>query len=70
MRAYREMPDAELFASQWVTVTIPPEDLPGYKGARVSCDECGEAIAFAREVDRGGRRLCRSCAGARYYRPA
>jgi formylmethanofuran dehydrogenase subunit E len=70
MRAYREMPDDELFASQWVQVTIPPEDLPGYKGARVSCEECGEAISFAREVDCGGRRLCRSCAGARYYRPA
>jgi formylmethanofuran dehydrogenase subunit E len=70
MRAYREMPDEELFASQWVTVAIPPEDLPGYKGPRVACAECGEAISFGREVASGGRTLCRACAGARYYRPA
>jgi formylmethanofuran dehydrogenase subunit E len=69
MRAYREMADEELFAHQWVTVEIPPQDLPGYKAARVSCETCGEAISFAREVVRDGRTLCRSCAGERYYRP-
>src|SRR3954462_12339842 len=34
MRAYREMPDDQLFASEWVEVEIPPQDLPGYKAAR------------------------------------
>jgi formylmethanofuran dehydrogenase subunit E len=68
MRAYREMPDAELFAAQWVKVAVPPEDLPGYKGPRVVCSECGEGINFKREVAREGKVLCRACAGERYYR--
>jgi formylmethanofuran dehydrogenase subunit E len=69
MRAYREMPDEELFSFEWVTVEIPPQDLPGYKASRVSCQHCGEAISFAREVVRDGQTLCRACAGERYYRP-
>jgi len=69
MRAYREMPDEELFAVEWVTVEIPPQDLPGYKAPRVACQNCGESISFAREVIRDGRTLCRACAGERYYRP-
>jgi formylmethanofuran dehydrogenase subunit E len=69
MRAYREMPDAELFDEQWVRVRIGAEDLPGYKGARVSCSRCGEGVSFKREVVREGRVLCRACAGERYYEP-
>lgn len=69
MRAYREMPAADLFDTQWVRVTIGPEEMPGYKGPRVQCAECGEGIAFAREVEVDGRTLCKSCAGARYYEP-
>lgn len=69
MRAYREMPDAELFDAQWVRVTLGPQEMPGYKGPRVCCAECGEGIAFAREVEVDGRTLCKSCAGARYYEP-
>ncbi len=69
MRAYREMPDEELFEHQWVRVRIGPEDLPGYKGPRVVCDECGEGINFAREVRRDGKTLCRACAGERYWEP-
>jgi formylmethanofuran dehydrogenase subunit E len=69
MHAYREMPDAELFDVQWVRVSIGPEDLPGYKGARVTCSQCGEGISFKREVLREGRLLCRACAGERYYEP-
>jgi formylmethanofuran dehydrogenase subunit E len=70
MKAYREMPDDDLFESQWVRVQIGPEDLPGFKGPRIACDECGEGINFAREVRReDGQTLCRSCAGERYYEP-
>lgn len=69
MRAYREMPDGELFDAQWVRVTVEPRELPGYKGPRVHCAECGEGIAFAREVEVDGRTLCKACAGARYYEP-
>ena len=69
MRAYREMPDKELFAVQWVRVTLGPEEFPGYKGGRAVCDECGEGINFKREVVRDGRVLCKACAGERYYEP-
>ncbi|HEY3443846.1 MAG TPA: FmdE family protein [Paludibaculum sp.] len=69
MKAYRELPDSELFASEWVSVNIGPEDLPGFKGPRIVCEECGEGVSFQREVLAGGRTLCRGCAGQRYYEP-
>jgi formylmethanofuran dehydrogenase subunit E len=69
MRAYRELPDAELFTEQWVRVTLGAEEFPGYKGERRICDECGEGINFKREVIREGRVLCKACAGERYYTP-
>jgi len=50
MRAYRELPDAELFSHQWVRVKIGPQDLPGFKGPRIHCSSCGEGISFQREV--------------------
>jgi formylmethanofuran dehydrogenase subunit E len=70
MRAYREMPDEDLFAIEWVRVTLGAEDLPGYKAPRVVCAQCGEGVSFRREVVRDGRALCRACAGERYYGPA
>jgi formylmethanofuran dehydrogenase subunit E len=69
MRAYRVLPDDDLFAALWVHVAVGPEDLPGYKAPRVVCDQCGEGINFKREVTRDGRTLCRACAGERYYEP-
>jgi formylmethanofuran dehydrogenase subunit E len=68
-RAYREWPDEELFSWQPVRVELPAEDRPGFRAPRVVCADCGEGISFHREVARGGRTLCRSCAGDRYYRP-
>jgi formylmethanofuran dehydrogenase subunit E len=70
MLAYREMPDQDLFDVQAVTVDLPPEEFPGYKGERAVCAQCGEGINFRREVVRDGRILCRGCAGESYYRPA
>jgi formylmethanofuran dehydrogenase subunit E len=67
--AYRELPDSDLFDSQWVQVEFDPTDLPGFKAPRAVCAECGESINFRREVTRGERILCRSCAGDRYYSP-
>jgi formylmethanofuran dehydrogenase subunit E len=69
MVAYREMPDEELFETQWVRVTLGPEEFPGYKAPGVVCAECGEGIHFKREVASGGRILCKACAGERYYEP-
>jgi formylmethanofuran dehydrogenase subunit E len=67
MLAYREITNADLFTVQWVKVALPPEELPGYKGERIVCEQCGEGINFQREVRRDGRILCRACAGERYY---
>jgi formylmethanofuran dehydrogenase subunit E len=67
MLAYREMPEDDLFAMQWVKVELPAEEFPGYKGERIVCSECGEGINFRREIHREGRVLCRACAGERYY---
>jgi formylmethanofuran dehydrogenase subunit E len=68
-KAYAQLPDDVLFDKQWVKVDVQPEDQPGFKSSRVICAECGEGINFKREVVVGGRTLCRSCAGERYYKP-
>jgi len=67
MLAYREMPTDDLFAVQWVKVSVPPQELPGYKGERIVCAECGEGINFRREVLKDGKILCHACAGEKYY---
>ena len=71
MKAYREMPDAELFGEQWVRVPLAANEFPGYKGQRVVCGRCGEGVNFDRFVERGGERLCLPCADAakRYCEP-
>ena len=66
-KAYAQLSDDVLFSKEWVKVEIPAEDLPGFKGPRVVCAECGEGINFKREVVQNGRTLCRACAGERYY---
>jgi formylmethanofuran dehydrogenase subunit E len=66
-KAYAQLPDEVLFDKQWVKVEVAPEDLPGFKGPRVVCAQCGEGINFKREVVVDGRTLCRSCAGEKYY---
>jgi formylmethanofuran dehydrogenase subunit E len=66
-RAYAQLSDEVLFTKEWVKVAIGPEDLPGFRGPRIVCAECGEGINFKREVVRDGRALCRACAGERYY---
>jgi formylmethanofuran dehydrogenase subunit E len=67
MLAYREISDDDLFTMQWVKVELPPEEFPGYKGERVTCEQCGEGINFRREVQREAKVLCRGCAGESYY---
>jgi formylmethanofuran dehydrogenase subunit E len=66
-KAYAALSEDVLFDKKWVKVQVQPEDLPGFKGPRVVCAECGEGINFKREVLQDGRTLCRSCAGERYY---
>ena len=71
MRAYRELPDTELFRSTWVRVPLPESEFPGYKGQRILCARCGESVNFDRFIERDGECLCLSCAdpSSLYYRP-
>ena len=71
MRAYRELPDGELFAEQWVRVPLAPSEFPGFKGERVVCAKCGEGVNFDRFEERDGQRLCLACASSAplYYQP-
>jgi formylmethanofuran dehydrogenase subunit E len=71
MLAYREMPNEDLFSEEWVSVPIHPREMPGYKSARISCEQCGEGINYDREVRHDGKILCQGCAfpQARYYQP-
>jgi formylmethanofuran dehydrogenase subunit E len=71
MLAYRELPDAELFAEEWVQVPMHARELPGYKSERIACAVCGEGINYDRQVEVGGQILCQGCAfpETRYYQP-
>lgn len=71
MMAYREMPDAELFTEEWVSVELAPREMPGYKSARIVCARCGEGINYDRQAEGSGAVLCQGCAAPerRYYRP-
>jgi formylmethanofuran dehydrogenase subunit E len=70
MAAYREMSDHDLFEEQWVQVTLDAKEFPGYKGARIACEQCKEGINYDRFLVQDGRTLCLSCARPeeRYYR--
>lgn len=67
LKAYKELPDDQLFAIHQVSVRMNEEDQPGRPVSRVMCDECGEGVNDRREVRREGRILCRACAGDSYY---
>jgi len=71
MLAYRELPDADLFAEEWVQVPMHARELPGYKSERIACSVCGEGINYDRQVEVGGEILCQGCAfpETRYYQP-
>jgi formylmethanofuran dehydrogenase subunit E len=69
MLAYREVSNEDLFSEEWVSVPIHPREMPGYKSARISCEQCCEGINYDREVRRDGKILCQGCAfpETRYY---
>jgi formylmethanofuran dehydrogenase subunit E len=71
MKAYRELPDTDLFHEQWVCVPLPPSEFPGFKGERVACSRCGEGVNFDRFLEREGQRICLACANEEdlYYKP-
>jgi formylmethanofuran dehydrogenase subunit E len=77
MLACRELPDEELFSTEWVSIPLHAREMPGYKSARITCDICGEGINYDREVIREEMSegaitrqvLCQGCASpeSRYY---
>jgi formylmethanofuran dehydrogenase subunit E len=68
LEAYRVMSDGELFEVMEVDVRIEQGDMPGRPLKRVRCEGCGEYVQDLREIRKGGRVLCRPCAGTAYYR--
>ena len=62
MAAYRTLDDDHLFTADWVRLTVPPSELPGFKGERFHCPRCGEGVNFGRFEEVDGERLCLSCA--------
>ncbi len=68
LEAYKVMPDEELFDSQEIEVTIPPEDMPGRPLRRVKCDTCGEYVQDNRDIKRDGKTFCKPCSQGGYYR--
>jgi formylmethanofuran dehydrogenase subunit E len=67
LRAYKVLPDGELFTVAEVNVPLQEADLPGRPPRRTLCQSCGEGVNDGREVSSGGRALCRACASAAYY---
>lgn len=68
LAAYQIMPARELLTLQPVELVPPVEAIVSRPVVRTACDRCGEEIINEREVIRSGSTLCRSCAGAGYYR--
>jgi formylmethanofuran dehydrogenase subunit E len=61
-QAYRIMPEDTLFSVTPMSLRVPAEEMPGYRGERIQCAECGEGINYHREVQHNGRTLCIPCA--------
>lgn len=61
-QAYAVMPEELLFGIKPARVTIPEENLPGFRSPRVYCDVCGEGINLRREIRMAGKTLCIPCA--------
>jgi formylmethanofuran dehydrogenase subunit E len=68
LMAYKVLPDARLFKTERVSVSLPPQDQPGRPLSRVTCEVCEEGINDSREVIKDGRTLCRACAGEAYFK--
>lgn len=60
--AYLIMPEEVLFDIQPAKIQIPGEDMPGLRGERRVCTQCGEGINFKREVEINGQIFCIPCA--------
>lgn len=68
LKGYQLVPDELLLKVEYVKLTRDIEEILSKPGLRVNCERCHEEIMNEREVIMDGLKLCRSCAGDRYYR--
>jgi formylmethanofuran dehydrogenase subunit E len=67
LKGYQVMPEEELFSVQEVALDPALITIISRPGLRTKCANCGEEIINDRQVHIGGKVLCRTCAGERYY---
>jgi formylmethanofuran dehydrogenase subunit E len=68
LKAYRQMPESEIFSVQRVQMELPLWEMPGPPRRHARCHQCKEVVRDGREVQRGQEVLCRPCAGEAYFR--
>jgi formylmethanofuran dehydrogenase subunit E len=67
IKAYTQMPEANLILIEKVKVNVPMGELPGRPTHIVACSSCGELVYDHKEITKEGRILCKSCASGAYY---
>lgn len=67
LKGYQLMPETELFTFQEVVLEPALEVILSRPGVRARCAHCGEEVINERQICVGGKILCRTCAGERYY---
>lgn len=68
LKAYKIMPEKELFEVEQVTVSLAEQEMPGPPRRHAVCSRCGQVVRDGREVIRQTKTLCRICAGEGYFR--
>ncbi|MEW5912719.1 MAG: FmdE family protein [Thermodesulfobacteriota bacterium] len=69
VEAYKVMPNRELFQAQWVSLSLPSDEMPGQRPPKVVCDGCGVLVRSGQVRHQNGRNLCAVCAGEAYFQP-
>lgn len=64
-QTYAAMSEEQLFSIQPARINIAEENMPGFRGVRVACEECGEGINLRREIHMEEKTLCIPCAESR-----
>jgi formylmethanofuran dehydrogenase subunit E len=63
----RNAPEKEVFRIQEVSVTIPPEEKPGFPSKKSTCSQCGEQIMDGKEEIIDNAPVCKKCAHGPYF---
>ncbi len=65
--ALLELPTEDFLILKPVRVRMGANELPGKPARIVMCELCGERVMDAKDLQKGGMTLCRSCAEGAYY---